>query len=114
MPLYLRTMHLPVVAIGICDRCRKKFPLGELLPDPNTPGLRVCDKDRDQYDPWRLPARQPEDISLPFARPDVPIALDPPPQPVIEVIATESDEGLLTEESPSFGGPTPIATEDNP
>jgi hypothetical protein len=47
----------------------------ELLPDPNYPGLLVCDADRDDYDPYRLPARQPEKISLRFARPDTP--LDP-------------------------------------
>jgi hypothetical protein len=37
----------------------------------------VCDKDRDQFDPYRLPARRTENISLRFPRPDVSIALDP-------------------------------------
>jgi hypothetical protein len=47
-------------------------------PDPNFPGLRVCDQGcRDQFDPYRLPARQPEKISLRFPRPDVSVAVDP-------------------------------------
>lgn len=44
-----------------------------LHPDPNAPGLRVCRDDLDLLDPWRLPARPSENISLPFARPDVPL-----------------------------------------
>ena len=61
--------------IGICDRCKQKFPLDMLFEDPNSPGLKVCVKDRDVYDPWRLAPRETEDISLPFYRPDENIAL---------------------------------------
>ena len=56
-----------------------KRHLDDLVRDPNYPGLRVCDPGRvrdgcrDQYDPWRLPARQTERINLPFVRPDVPV-----------------------------------------
>ena len=36
-----------------------------LGPDPNFPGLRVCDEGcRDQFDPYRLAARQTERINL--------------------------------------------------
>ena len=45
------------------------------MPDPNFPGMRVCKDDLDNYDPWRLPARQTENIALRFPRPDTPIGL---------------------------------------
>ena len=77
MPRYLNTRGNTTLAIGICGRCSIKMPLGDLLPDPNSPGLLVCEKDRDQYDPYRLPARQPDNIVLPFTRPDTPIGTDP-------------------------------------
>jgi hypothetical protein len=59
--------------IGLCDRCHEKFPLDQLHPDPNSPGLRVCLADLDVLDPYRLPARQTENIALPFTRPDEPL-----------------------------------------
>ena len=46
-----------------------------LGPDPNFPGLRVCDQGcRDNLDPYRLPARKTERINLRFPRPDVSVA----------------------------------------
>jgi hypothetical protein len=77
MGLYLDTRGLAYAGIGICDRCSRKFPIGELMPDRNSPGLRVCRDDLDELDPYRLPARQTERITLPFVRPDVPIATNP-------------------------------------
>jgi hypothetical protein len=77
MGLYLDTRGLAYAGIGICDRCSRKFPIGELMPDRNYPGLRVCKEDLDELDPYRLPARQTERITLPFVRPDVPIATNP-------------------------------------
>lgn len=56
--------------IGICDRCKMVFSIEDLFPDPNSPGLKVCLKDLDDFDPYRLPARQTERINLPFVRPD--------------------------------------------
>ena len=73
MPVFLDTRGNASLAIGICGRCSRKFPLDDLHPDPNYPGLMTCDADRDEYDPYRLPARQTEDISLRFPRPDVPL-----------------------------------------
>ena len=56
--------------IGLCARCSRKFSLEELHSDPNSPGLMVCLDDLDEYDPYRLPARQTEEINLDFVRPD--------------------------------------------
>lgn len=75
MSLYLDTRGQSTLGIGICDRCKRKFPLASLKPDRNTPGLMVCEEDNDVFDPWRLPARQAETITLPFTRPDVNIAV---------------------------------------
>lgn len=73
MPRFIDPSGHTNFGIAICDRCHFKFPSDELKPDPNYPGLRVCEGDRDQFDPWRLPARHTERITLPFVRPDVPI-----------------------------------------
>lgn len=63
----------PSYGIGLCARCSIKFPLDQLMDDPNYPGLKVCIKDIDDYDPYRLPAREPDNIILDFQRPDTPI-----------------------------------------
>lgn len=73
MPLYLKPSHKGnTVAIAICDRCHRKVPYDELRPDGNSPGLRVCGKPGcyDVKDPYRLPARKTENISLRYPRPD--------------------------------------------
>lgn len=75
MPIYLDTRGNSVLSVAVCDRCRKKFAYTELYPDPNFPGMRVCKDDLDNFDPWRLPARQTENIALRFPRPDTNIAL---------------------------------------
>jgi len=97
MPRYLNTRGNTTLAIGICGRCSIKMPLDDLLPDPNYPGLLVCERDRDQYDPYRLPARQPDNILLPFLRPDVPLATNP-----AGVIAQNSEQFLITEDSDDY------------
>jgi hypothetical protein len=74
MPRFLDTRGRTTLAIGICDRCKRKFPLDELMPDPNFPGLRVCRVDLDQFDPYRLAPRATETITLPFVRPDEPLS----------------------------------------
>ncbi|NBX33043.1 MAG: hypothetical protein EBR07_10000 [Planctomycetes bacterium] len=73
------------------------MPLDQLLPDPNSPGLLVCEKDRDQYDPYRLPARQPDNILLPFTRPDAPVGTDP-----AGVISQDGDYFLITEDGEDY------------
>ena len=67
---FLDTRGQAVYGVGLCGRCSAKLPLGELHSDPNSPGLMVCKDDLDVLDPWRLPARETEDINLPFVRPD--------------------------------------------
>lgn len=73
MPKYLNTLGNSVIGIAICDRCKFKFPTVALGPDPNTPGLRVCKRCADEFDPYRLPALQDDRINLPFVRPDLPL-----------------------------------------
>ena len=77
MPVYLDTRGNSVLSVAVCDRCNRKFPYVDLMPDPNFPGMRVCKDDLDQFDPWRLPALQTENIALRFPRPDVSIAIAP-------------------------------------
>jgi len=72
------TRGLTSLAIGVCDRCKMKRAFVTLGPDPNFPGLRVCEEGcKDNFDPYRLPARKTERINLRFARPDVSVATDP-------------------------------------
>lgn len=73
MPLYLDTHGKPSAAVAVCDRCHFKMALSDMISDPNSPGLRVHPHCADQYDPWRLPARQTEDIALRYPRPDEPL-----------------------------------------
>jgi len=73
MSRYLNPRGRTTYGLGICGRCSRKFFLDQLQPDGNSPGLMVCRKDRDDLDPYRLPARQTEEITLPFVRPDEPL-----------------------------------------
>ena len=75
MPRFLNTEGNAVIAIFICDRCRMKRAIVEAMPDPNFPGLKVCQQGcADEKDPYRLPARKTERIALQFPRPDVSVA----------------------------------------
>jgi hypothetical protein len=69
----------------------------ELYPDPNSPGLRVCLIDRDEFDPYRLPARQTEKISLPFVRPDVPINTQP-----VGIVTENDNQFIVTNNNDDF------------
>lgn len=73
MSIWLDTRGKTVIAVAICDRCHLKAPYVDMVSDPNSPGLRVHKHCVDIFDPWRLPARQTEDISLQHPRPDVPL-----------------------------------------
>jgi hypothetical protein len=78
MPRFLDTTGNASIAIFICDRCKMKRAIVEEMPDPNFPGLRVCQQGcADEKDPYRLPARKTEKITLRFPRPDVSVAVDP-------------------------------------
>ena len=76
MPVFLDTEGLTSLAIAVCDRCKMKVAFVSLVSDPNFPGLRVCEARgcRDEFDPYRLPARKTERINLRFPRPDVSVA----------------------------------------
>lgn len=105
MPRFLNTEGNAVIAIFICDRCRMKRPIIEAMPDPNFPGLKVCQQGcADDKDPYRLPARKTERITLQYPRPDVSVAA--------------SDDGLvLTPTGTNIPGGNPseiyISTEQN-
>lgn len=94
MARYLDTSGNSSLGVALCARCSRKFPLGELAPDPNYPALMVCREDTDQYDPYRLAPREADQITLPFVRPDTPVTTEP--------------SGLIQEASDLF-----IITEDN-
>ena len=97
MPVYLSTRGKTTLGIGLCGRCSRKFSLDDLYSDPNSPGLMVCAVDRDEYDPYRLPARQPDNIVLPFTRPDTPIPTNP-----AGVITQDSDYFLISENGEDY------------
>jgi len=97
VPVYLSTRGKTTLGIGLCGRCSRKFSLDDLYSDPNSPGLMVCAADRDEYDPYRLPARQPDNIVLPFTRPDTPIPTNP-----AGVITQDSDYFLITEDGEDY------------
>ena len=77
MSVFLDTTGNPTLGVGLCARCSRKMPLHELSPDPNYPALMVCREDSDQYDPYRLAPQAPDQIVLPFVRPDLSVALTP-------------------------------------
>jgi len=88
MPRYLDTRGNSTIAIAICARCSVKYPWTALRPDPNSPGLMCCpDGCRDQLDPWRLPPRPADRISLEWARPDVSLSPGPQDVPVLPMQA---------------------------
>ena len=95
---FLDTRGNSTLGIGICARCSRKFPIGELRSDPNYPNLMVCKVDSDQYDPYRLAPRAPDQIVLPFVRPDLPLNTNPAGV-VNELdnifIITENNDGYL-------------------
>lgn len=75
MPTWLNTRGNALIAIFICDRCKMKRAIVEAMPDPNFPGLKVCNRGcADQKDPYRLPARQTERITLQYPRPDTSVS----------------------------------------
>ena len=94
---YLDVTGQPTFGIAICARCSRKFLLAELHPDPNYPNLMVCEADTDQYDPYRLAPRRPDQIVLPFTRPDVPINTRP-----AGFIQEASDEFFITEDGQNY------------
>lgn len=74
MAKWLNTLGEDCLSVAVCDRCKFKRKVGELTSDPNAPGLRVCIRGCvDDLDPWRLPARAEDKITLSYPRPEVPV-----------------------------------------
>lgn len=101
MSIWLDTRGNSTLGIGVCDRCRRKMSLDSLYSDPNSPGLRVCKEDLDNLDPYRLPPRQPDQIVLPFVRPDAPLYSDP------DGLVTEDDNNFLISSNNGYLFPEP-------
>lgn len=73
MPKYLDTSGNNPLSVFICPRCKMKRAYVEMVTDPNT-GLKVCNRGcADLKDPYRLPTRKTEDISIRYPRPDEPL-----------------------------------------
>lgn len=71
MSLWLDTRGKTSLAIAVCDRCKMKMAYSDMVSDPNSPGLRLHRDCADRLDPYRLPARKTENITLTHPRPDV-------------------------------------------
>lgn len=67
------SLYLGANPVGVCDRCHLKVVLSTLMSDRNAPGLRVCPTCADDLDPYRLPARRTENITLRYPRPEQPL-----------------------------------------
>jgi len=75
MSKWLDTRGNSTLSIAICDRCKMKRAYDSISSDRNIPALRVCNEGcNDERDPYRLPMRQVERISIRFPRPDADIA----------------------------------------
>lgn len=94
MAIFLDPTGNPTYGIGICQRCSRKFFLHELHSDPNTPGLKVCIDDLDDYDPYRLAPRQADRITLPFYRPDEPLTAGGPNPNEISLYGVRETESV--------------------
>lgn len=97
MSVFLDPRGRSTFGIGICARCSRKMSLEELSSDPNYPGLFVCKEDKDQFDPYRLAARQPDQISLLHPRPDTDIALN-----MLGTISQDDDLFIIGEEGDGY------------
>ena len=95
--MYLDVTGQSTYGIAICGRCSRKFLLAELAPDPNSPGLMVCKEDLDDYDPYRLAPRAPDQIVLPFTRPGTPINTHP-----AGLIQEAGDLFIITEDGDEY------------
>lgn len=93
MAIFLDPTGQSTYGLGICARCQQKFFLGDLYSDPNSPGLKVCRDDLDDYDPYRLPPRQPDRIILPFYRPDEPLTTGGPIPNTTSLFGVRATEG---------------------
>ena len=97
MSKYLDPTGEPTFGIGLCARCSRKMLLADLSPDPNYPGLMVCEADKDDYDPYRLAPRAADKVILPFNRPDINIGANP-----AGAITEDGDQFIITENGEEY------------
>lgn len=75
MSHFLPARRSSPVAVACCARCNFKVQYADLVQDPNNQ-LWVCKECCDLLDPYRLSARQAEDISLQHPRPDTALEME--------------------------------------
>jgi len=73
MPRYLPVRSQGSAAIALCGRCGFKHHYSDLVQDRDITGLYVCEDCCDTKDPYKLPQRRVEKISLQHPRPDEPL-----------------------------------------
>jgi len=89
MPRYLPPRLGGTLAVAVCDRCKLKAYLDDLVSDVNSPGLRVHRHCADLKDPYRLPPRKTERIDVRYPRPEVEVPLNEP-----DFIGTEYNDPI--------------------
>jgi hypothetical protein len=100
MPVFLDTIGNSTLSIFVCDRCKMKRPYSDMRPDGNIPAIKVCsDSCSDEFDPYRLPARQPEKITIRFPRPDTDVAENHDNIITDPGIQNQNDIGIATEQA---------------
>lgn len=76
MPRYLPPRIGETLTVAVCDRCKLKAYLADLVADGDSPGIRVHPHCADKKDPYRLPPRRTERIDVRYPRPEVDVPLD--------------------------------------
>ena len=100
MPRFLNTIGNSSLSVFICDRCKMKRPYSDMRADGNIPAIKVCSEScSDQFDPYRLPARQPEKITIRFPRQVEDVAEQPTTIILDPVIQNKDDVGIATEQA---------------
>ena len=79
MPRYIQPKSVGVAAVAVCPRCHFKVNYTDLVHDGDVPGLLVCVECKDLKDPYKLPVRKAEKISLQHPRPDTELELSSEP-----------------------------------
>lgn len=79
MGKFLNTRGQPVLSPYICARCSIRGAFNEMVEDGDKPGLWVHRDCSDQLDPWKLPPRQSEDVTVPHPRRDSFVGSATPP-----------------------------------
>ena len=79
MSKYLQTEGNNPLTIAICPRCKMKRAYVDFVFDPNTQ-LRVCRFGcADLKDPYRMPSKNPDKLSVKYPRPDEDLVNPDPP-----------------------------------